>query len=154
MSEVNNQMRFESLRRLLSAFSLRTPSRDRTQPQHVTKEVADVHLYSIFSLSPGCPAEYEPTVAITADLDIELVRMADGEEEEAVIAPLIAGQRCDRDAIFRPPPQESDLSSPNRFIWALTLTAGISGLLFGYECEKILPNMGFGVGSEIVTAPV
>lgn len=29
--------------------------------------------------------------------------------------------------------QERDLTSPSRFIWALTFSAGISGLLFGYE---------------------
>lgn len=29
--------------------------------------------------------------------------------------------------------REEDLTSPSRFIWALTFSAGISGLLFGYE---------------------
>ena len=29
--------------------------------------------------------------------------------------------------------REQDLTSPSWFIWALTFSAGISGLLFGYE---------------------
>jgi SP family myo-inositol transporter-like MFS transporter 13 len=29
--------------------------------------------------------------------------------------------------------QESELGSPGTFIWVLTVVAGISGLLFGYE---------------------
>lgn len=67
--------------------------------------------------------------------------MADGEEDEAVIAPLIQDLRGDGAAALEDPrPQESDLSRPNRFIWALTLTAGISGLLFGYECDTFPPN--------------
>ena len=31
------------------------------------------------------------------------------------------------------PTHENDLNSPSAFVWALTLTAGVSGLLFGYE---------------------
>jgi hypothetical protein len=84
--------------------------------------------------------KHKPTVAITADLDIELARMADGEEEEAVMAPLIPDPRCDGDVISHAPPHERDLSSPNRFLWALTLTAGMSGFLFGYECEPFHPT--------------
>lgn len=63
--------------------------------------------------------------------------MADADEDEAAIAPLIQDLRCDGTALENPPPRESDLSRPNRFIWALTLTAGISGLLFGYECDTL-----------------
>lgn len=59
--------------------------------------------------------------------------MADEEEDEAVIAPLIQDLRCGTATFEAPHLHESDLSRPNRFIWALTLTAGISGLLFGYE---------------------
>ena len=51
-----------------------------------------------------------------------------------MIAPLIQDLRCDTATIEDTRPNEGDLSRPNRFIWALTLTAGISGLLFGYEC--------------------
>ena len=32
-----------------------------------------------------------------------------------------------------PRPREIERNSPTAFIWALTFTAGISGLLFGYE---------------------
>lgn len=66
--------------------------------------------------------------------------MIDGEEDDAVIAPLIQDLRCDAATLDDPPLQESDLSTPNRFIWALTLTAGISGLLFGYECDTSTKN--------------
>lgn len=65
--------------------------------------------------------------------------MADGEEDEAVIAPLIQDLRYDTATLEAPHRHESDLLRPNRFIWALTLTAGISGLLFGYECV-LFPN--------------
>lgn len=34
--------------------------------------------------------------------------------------------------------QEHDSTSPSAFIWALTFAAGISGLLFGYECHSSL----------------
>ena len=37
--------------------------------------------------------------------------------------------------------QESKLTAPSSFIWALTLAAGISGLLFGYEYAHLfLPS--------------
>lgn len=66
--------------------------------------------------------------------------MADGEEEDAVVAPLIQDLRCATATPEDPDLQESDLSRPNQFIWALTLIAGISGLLFGYECV-VLTNV-------------
>ena len=72
--------------------------------------------------------------------------MVDGEEDEAVIAPLIQDLRCDAATLEDPHLHEKDLSRPNRFIWLLTLTAGISGLLFGYEyvvlTEVLLGSMG------------
>lgn len=37
-----------------------------------------------------------------------------------------------RERIFS---QEDDATSPSAFVWALTFAAGISGLLFGYECD-------------------
>lgn len=67
--------------------------------------------------------------------------MADGEDDEAVIAPLIQDLRCDTATCEDPHLHESDLSRPNRFIWALTLTAGISGLLFGYECVVLTSEL-------------
>lgn len=63
--------------------------------------------------------------------------MADGEEEDTVIDRLIPqSTTCDGGEGLdeRQHQEESDLLTPNCFIWALTLTAGISGLLFGYEC--------------------
>lgn len=35
---------------------------------------------------------------------------------------------------------ENRTSSLNAFIWTLTFTAGISGLLFGYECVRPFPS--------------
>jgi len=35
---------------------------------------------------------------------------------------------------------ESQLVRPGAFIWALTLCAGISGLLFGYEYVSLVPR--------------
>lgn len=35
---------------------------------------------------------------------------------------------------------ENRTSSLNAFIWTLTFTAGISGLLFGYECVRLFPS--------------
>jgi hypothetical protein len=32
------------------------------------------------------------------------------------------------------PPREESLRSPGLFVWAVTVTAALSGLLFGYEC--------------------
>lgn len=70
--------------------------------------------------------------------------MADDEEEEeeAIIAPLIQDEPHQGEHR----PQESDLKSPNAFIWALTFTAGLSGLLFGYECALFLsPSYKFNL---------
>lgn len=52
----------------------------------------------------------------------------DNEEEEAVNAPLMRDGRA-----YLDDSQESDVTSSNIFIWALTFAAAISGLLFGYE---------------------
>lgn len=54
--------------------------------------------------------------------------MATDNEEEAVNAPLMSDRRASLDDS-----QESDVTSSNIFIWALTFAAAISGLLFGYE---------------------
>lgn len=55
------------------------------------------------------------------------------DEEEAVIAPLINHEnQVNSGGEYQT--QESDSTSPSAFVWALTLTACISGLLFGYEC--------------------
>lgn len=60
--------------------------------------------------------------------------MAEGNDV-AVNAPLM--HHNDEDAALDnregPHLQENELKSLSAFIWALTFTAGISGLLFGYE---------------------
>lgn len=72
--------------------------------------------------------EYEYKLSATTDLAIELLGMATDNEEEAVNAPLMRERRASLDDS-----QESDVTSSNIFIWALTFAAAISGLLFGYE---------------------
>lgn len=49
---------------------------------------------------------------------------------------------------------ESDTTSPNAFIWALTFAAGISGLLFGYDTGVIsstLVSIGNDLGHPLTT---
>ncbi len=75
--------------------------------------------------------------------------MADGEEEEedTVVDRLIPeSTTCDGEGSGEQQPQEeSDLITPNLFIWTLTLTAGISGLLFGYEWDPFPRTASNGV---------
>lgn len=55
-------------------------------------------------------------------------------DEEAANAPLMQEDENEApDYCEVSHSQESELTSPSAFIWALTFTAGISGLLFGYE---------------------
>ena len=63
------------------------------------------------------------------------------EEDEAADAPLITDNEDDIvQQSVRSDVQENDLTSPSAFIWALTFAAGISGVLFGYECvHSFLP---------------
>ena len=59
--------------------------------------------------------------------------MLQDDEAEAVNAPLIHNEHVFPDNFQS---LQCDSASPNAFIWALTLAAGISGLLFGYECAS------------------
>lgn len=70
--------------------------------------------------------------------------MAEDEGEEGLNAPLIDDRPFSHDdvdggdnnkGVSR---HENGASSLNAFLWALTFTAGISGLLFGYECVRPL----------------
>lgn len=54
------------------------------------------------------------------------------DEEEAVVAPLIHSE-AQENLVGESYPHEGDSTILNAFIWTLTLTACISGLLFGYE---------------------
>ena len=57
------------------------------------------------------------------------------EDDTLANAPLIE-QDSNGDPNQHETPQKSGVSTdaaPTAFLWALTLTAGISGLLFGYE---------------------
>lgn len=74
----------------------------------------------------------------TAEFVFDIFEMVD--QDDASNAPLIQGQdpidfpqdeSSDYDVVTRP--REKELTAPSAFIWALTVTAGISGLLFGYE---------------------
>lgn len=70
--------------------------------------------------------------------------MAEDEGEEGLNAPLIDDRPFSHDdddddgdnnkGVSR---HENSAGSLNAFLWALTFTAGISGLLFGYECVRL-----------------
>lgn len=60
-----------------------------------------------------------------------------GDEDEAVIAPLIHRETLVNSG-GENHTRESDSTPPGAFVWALTLTACISGLLFGYEYVNLL----------------
>lgn len=71
---------------------------------------------------------------ITATQYIELCAM--DEDASSAEAPLMRGESLsvhDRTRTEDGDLREQDLTSPSWFIWALTFSAGISGLLFGYE---------------------
>lgn len=73
---------------------------------------------------------------ITLLATIELGKMAEDGEGEGLNAPLIKDRPVshdDDDDDDSDNNQEYGASSLNLFIWTLTFTAGISGLLFGYE---------------------
>lgn len=64
--------------------------------------------------------------------------MAEDEEREGLNAPLMNDRPVshDDDDDDGDNNHEHGASSLNAFIWTLTFTAGISGLLFGYEFER------------------
>lgn len=74
------------------------------------------------------------THALASTLEIELDSMRDAAAE-----PLISNDRDyataprDSDEDVETEHNESTVVSPGFFIWGLTICAGISGLLFGYE---------------------
>ena len=63
---------------------------------------------------------------IAEDLELETMRAGAGDEAQQ---PLIVDE-SDDDATALP---EVTQKQANRLIWLLTLSAGLSGLLFGYE---------------------
>lgn len=67
----------------------------------------------------------------------------DNEEEEAVNAPLMRDGRA-----YLDDSQESDVTSSNIFIWALTFAAAISGLLFGYDTGVISSTL-VSIGADL-----
>ena len=64
--------------------------------------------------------------------------MAEGSDQSAS-APLIRESEDEISNHHRATrsQHDDDVTSPNAFIWALAMTAGISGLLFGYEYEDL-----------------
>ncbi|MCJ1266867.1 hypothetical protein MMC22_006752 [Lobaria immixta] len=69
----------------------------------------------------------------------------DNEEEEAVNAPLM---RDGDGRAYLDDSQESDVTSSNIFIWALTFAAAISGLLFGYDTGVISSTL-VSIGADL-----
>lgn len=72
-------------------------------------------------------------INITLPATIELGNMAEDEEGEGLNLPLIDDRLVSHDDDDGDNNHEYSVSSLNLFIWKLTFTAGISGLLFGYE---------------------
>ncbi len=79
--------------------------------------------------------------------------MAEGDDE-AANAPLM--HHSDENEVpshrKRTHVEEENSTSPSAFVWALTFTAGISGLLFGYE--YIHPFQIVSNGTHTSLAPV
>ncbi|KAI9811607.1 MAG: hypothetical protein M1827_005356 [Pycnora praestabilis] len=78
--------------------------------------------------------------------------------EDAVIAPLIPQFSLDgsddfEDAREAPDLQEKNLIRPGFFIWLLTISAGISGLLFGYDTGVISSTL-VSIGSDLSHRPL
>lgn len=68
----------------------------------------------------------DPSSHIAEELELENMRAVAGDESQQ---PLIADE-SDDDATALPGVTQRQA---NRLIWLLTLSAGLSGLLFGYE---------------------
>ena len=88
------------------------------------------------------------SILTSTELAIELLNMVPDDGEETVNAPLIGTVQDHDDQ----EPHESDSTSPNAFIWMLTLVTGISGLLFGYECAFCL--LSLNSNTNWIKAPV
>ena len=77
------------------------------------------------------------------------------DRNDGAQAPLIAdGEHGLSDHAHDGTSRESDVTSPNTFIWALTFAAGISGLLFGYDTGVIsstLVSIGSDLGHPLTT---
>jgi MFS transporter, SP family, solute carrier family 2 (myo-inositol transporter), member 13 len=78
------------------------------------------------------------------DEEVELTTMTLPEDETSAEAPLIAGERA--------PDSEHDddvsLSTGNIFVWALTISACVSGLLFGYDTGVISSTL-VSIGTDL-----
>jgi len=90
--------------------------------------------------------------------DLELQDMTPREESghSDPHAPLLAS--ADTSPDYDDEVLASELNYPGWFIWILTFSAGISGLLFGYECATSPSLMTYAVVVEAdnfeITAPV
>lgn len=71
--------------------------------------------------------EHGDFVSAVANMEVDLVDMA-GDAEISSDIPLIQNESSE-DLEH----QEHDSTSLHIFVWVLSLTAGISGILFGYE---------------------
>lgn len=89
----------------------------------------------------ACPLtlQHASNTAATANISIELEMQSQDEAN----APLIEDREHEEGSL-----KESDTTSPSAFIWALTFTAGISGLLFGYDTGVISSTL-VSIGDDL-----
>ena len=86
------------------------------------------------------------------DEEVELGTMASLHDDSSADAPLIAAGEGERDNTTFP--TETLQSSGNAFVWALTLSACVSGLLFGFDTGVIsgtLVSIGTDLSSRELT---
>ena len=76
----------------------------------------------------------ELQVTITAQSRYELVNMVESNDE-ATTVPLM--HESEDGVPDHSPTTKKSATSPSVFVWALTFSAGISGLLFGYESDLL-----------------
>ncbi|KAI9776545.1 MAG: hypothetical protein M1835_005485 [Candelina submexicana] len=84
--------------------------------------------------------------------EVEMVQMNDGSTANSPLMQAAAEEDLD---VFQYAPvlEEKDLIRPGAFIWALTFSAGISGLLFGYDTGVISSTL-VSIGSDLSSRPL
>ena len=111
-------------------------------------------MYTYYSSIPIFALPYGFNLAgPVSSVELQAMALLDTDDRTAVGAPLLASDenrigRIDDDHDSRLLSDPNSKGSGASFVWALTSSAGISGLLFGYEYERgsifqtnISPNM-------------
>ncbi|KAI9701451.1 MAG: hypothetical protein M1836_001506 [Candelina mexicana] len=84
--------------------------------------------------------------------EVEMVQMNDGSAANSPLMQAAAEEDLD-EFQYAPVLEEKDLIRPGAFIWALTFSAGISGLLFGYDTGVISSTL-VSIGSDLSSRPL